>query len=319
VGPDGWIYAFGGFTSQPVDTVEAYDPVGNVWHSATPLPHPSAGLTAATGPDGTMYVGAGFDGQNELNTVYAVHKAASNATPLASHRPSKQEGAFEVLAYLAIGALLLGGWKLVKILEWYLPPPLDEIVDFIAEMFDSLTFGAFSGGPSNRLAPAQVSSPVKSLLIAIGGSQGGTATKGVQVVNPKTGVWTPAVPLPGGREDAVVAEGPDGTIYVIGGDDNSGYTFDTVFALHPPAPSTPTPTATPRVTNTPVASNTPAPTSTPTATPLPPTDAPVPTAVPSKTKTAKACPKNASKKKGKCVCKKGYKLSRGKCVKVKKH
>ena len=85
LGTDGLIYAIGGFTTQPVATVEAYDPGANVWHQVTSLPHPSAGLTAVTDSDGTIYVSGGFDGQSYLNTVYGGKRTSECGNAIASN------------------------------------------------------------------------------------------------------------------------------------------------------------------------------------------------------------------------------------------
>ena len=75
-GPDGRIYALGGYTSgnQITAEVDAYTPATNRWRKVAPMPTPRAFLAAATGADGRIYAigGNGANGEDLfLDTVEA--------------------------------------------------------------------------------------------------------------------------------------------------------------------------------------------------------------------------------------------------------
>jgi hypothetical protein len=71
-GPDGRIYAIGGFNNLPLATVEAYDPATGTWTTKAPMPTARNLLAAAVGPDGRIYAIGGFDRDGfELSTVEA--------------------------------------------------------------------------------------------------------------------------------------------------------------------------------------------------------------------------------------------------------
>jgi hypothetical protein len=91
-GADGLIYAIGGFATQPVATVEAYNPVANVWQEATSLPHPTVGPGVTVNPDGGIVVVGGFDGQNYLGSTYIgrLSPAHPNSSRVRSRRAPRQ-------------------------------------------------------------------------------------------------------------------------------------------------------------------------------------------------------------------------------------
>ena len=73
LGPDGRIYAIGGYNGSGVlNTVEAYNPKTNSWTSEAPMPTARGYLAAALGPDGRIYAIGGQDRSgNIVNTVEA--------------------------------------------------------------------------------------------------------------------------------------------------------------------------------------------------------------------------------------------------------
>ena len=54
--------------SQPLNTVERYDPETQRWEDVAPLNIPRTGLSVVTLPDGVYAIG-GYDGTKYLNTV----------------------------------------------------------------------------------------------------------------------------------------------------------------------------------------------------------------------------------------------------------
>lgn len=68
LGPDGRIYAIGGFNSQQwVDTVEAYNAATDSWSSVTSLPSPRSGVVAIAGPGRRIFA---FGGAGSQVAVY---------------------------------------------------------------------------------------------------------------------------------------------------------------------------------------------------------------------------------------------------------
>jgi N-acetylneuraminic acid mutarotase len=83
-GPDGRIYALGGFDgSNPLTIVEAYNPHTNSWTTVAPMTTPRNGLAAATGPDGRIYAIGGFD-TDYLSSVEAYDVGTNSWTHVAS-------------------------------------------------------------------------------------------------------------------------------------------------------------------------------------------------------------------------------------------
>jgi N-acetylneuraminic acid mutarotase len=83
-GPDGKIYAIGGYNGGPLDTVEAYDPGTNTWTTEASMPTARYYLAAVTGPDGQIYAIGGFNGSSFLSTVEAYDPSTNTWTTVAS-------------------------------------------------------------------------------------------------------------------------------------------------------------------------------------------------------------------------------------------
>ena len=83
-GPDGRIYALGGFDgSNSLTTAEAYKPNTNSWTTIAPMNTPRDGLAAATGPDGRIYAIGGFD-TDYLSSVEAYNIGTNSWSHVAS-------------------------------------------------------------------------------------------------------------------------------------------------------------------------------------------------------------------------------------------
>lgn len=126
-------------------------------------------------------------------------------------------------------------------------------------------------GEARRLGPAEAphqtpaSVQLPPIVYAGGATTSGISTS-VSVYDWLTDNWTSGPPLPSPREAAASTYGPNGTDYVIGGDDGTNV-YNTVFAYTAPMLTlnlAAAPTSTP--TQAPAAS-----TNTPTSTPVPPT------------------------------------------------
>src|SRR5206468_2803341 len=88
-GPDGRIYAIGGVndhaTGFTLNTVEAYSLITHSWSPVASMSSPRRYLSAATGPDGRIYVFGGTDDNfNFLNTVEAYNVFTNTWSPVAS-------------------------------------------------------------------------------------------------------------------------------------------------------------------------------------------------------------------------------------------
>jgi N-acetylneuraminic acid mutarotase len=80
VGPDGRIYAIGGYSPGCACTTEvtAYSPITNTWTSVAPLPTGRRFLDAVTGADGNIYAVGGLTDASTDTTEVDVYNAATN-------------------------------------------------------------------------------------------------------------------------------------------------------------------------------------------------------------------------------------------------
>ena len=95
-GPDGLIYAMGGYDGIDLDRMEAYSASGNTWISEPPMPGgPRSDVGAATGPDGVVYVIGGVDGSTFLSRVEGLryqHQHVEHRCVDARRRPAASWG-----------------------------------------------------------------------------------------------------------------------------------------------------------------------------------------------------------------------------------
>ncbi len=93
LGPDGLIYALGGFNSiglSPTSVVEAYNPVTNSWTTKASLPTANATLAAALGADGLIYAFGGYGSSSTPSTVDG-YDAVSNTWTSEASMPTARE------------------------------------------------------------------------------------------------------------------------------------------------------------------------------------------------------------------------------------
>jgi N-acetylneuraminic acid mutarotase len=211
-GADGTIYAIGGqlvlppqvstpgTAQQPptiLRTVEAYDPKTNLWSSAPPLPAPRQGMGVSRGPDGRMYVlgGIAVPGTPFPNNGYMSGLRTVFIYDPTTHRWSNgkpmPEGRYRLAAVTGQDGRIytIGGATQCRsdLLSVKIVPrarPLRRPAD--------LPFGGCAG------------------------------TRTVRSFDPRTGVWKTLASLQTERLAPAAAVGPDGRIYVFGGDGLTG-------------------------------------------------------------------------------------------------
>jgi len=260
VGSDGRIYALGGFTgSSALNTVEVYNPATNTWTTAAPLPTACYGLGAAAGPDGRIYALFGLDNTGSaLNTVEAYDPATNTSTTAYSLLTARYTLAaaadpdgriyaiggryFSILntvealtfqpVHVLHGALTAGPINLSltvgapftgAVVHFTSTNTLETAGDFTALIHwgdgtpDSV--GTVTGGSGHFTVSSshfyeQVGTEALQVVI--------TDSAGVQVTAGGTPTWTTAASLPTARDGLAAVAGPDGSIYTIGGANNSG-------------------------------------------------------------------------------------------------
>jgi len=213
-GPDGRIYAIGGFDgSNHLSRVEAYDVTTNTWSTEASLPVARGNLPVATGPDGRIYAIGGLTDTGPVSEVDAYDTTTNTWTTVAP----MPGGARSDLAaatgpdgrIYAIGGS--DGTNVLSRVEAYDPTT------------DTWTTEApMPGGPREDLVAA---TGPDGRIYAIGGDSGScTATSIVEAYDTTTNTWTTLASMPGGgRTNLAGAVGPDGRIYAIGGVNCTAY------------------------------------------------------------------------------------------------
>jgi N-acetylneuraminic acid mutarotase len=82
-GPDGRIYAIGGFDTDYLSSVEAYDVATNSWTHVASMVHPRYTFAAVTGPDKQIYAIGGEFRFASINTVEVYNTATNSWSPVA--------------------------------------------------------------------------------------------------------------------------------------------------------------------------------------------------------------------------------------------
>jgi N-acetylneuraminic acid mutarotase len=73
-GPDGKIYALGGWNLADLTAVQVFDPAAGTWSLGPPLPGPRCCMGAATTQDGAIYA---IGGDNQDRRIAAMHPSVS--------------------------------------------------------------------------------------------------------------------------------------------------------------------------------------------------------------------------------------------------
>jgi N-acetylneuraminic acid mutarotase len=210
LGPKGLIYAVGGYSSiqrTPLATLEVYNPTNNSWTSLAPMPTARYDLSAVLGPDGRIYVIGGIGVNGVLNTVEAYDPKTNTWTTVAP-LPSA----------LALTGAVLGNDGQIYIVGGYNPgnPGTNAV-----ESYNPLTNAWTALAPLHigRYALAAVLGS-DGQIYALGGANpriGGDVLPTVEVYDPLENTWTVRGSMPSPRANFAATVGPDGQIYVIGG------------------------------------------------------------------------------------------------------
>ncbi len=254
---DGKIYVAGGFEgSTVVATVRVYDPAGDSWGVAPPLPAPRHHLALAA-VDGDLYAlgGMGPGGFSAVDDAYVLRAGAQSWAPIAAlpaPRAAAVAGTIEGKIYLA-GGQGEGGALLGPTLEydpaadqWIeradLPERREHLAGFVyagelwvlggranslssntatVEVYDPAA-DSWRTGPRLNVAHGGFAAAVfGDVAVAVGGEQPDRALDEVETIRLPDGAWEPAGPVPTRRHGhAMAAVG--GRFYVIGGADVPG-------------------------------------------------------------------------------------------------
>ncbi|MFC9534341.1 Kelch repeat-containing protein [Streptomyces sp. NPDC056975] len=208
-GHDGRIYTIGGSVDEQFGSssiVEVYDPKSNAWSTALPLPIPLANVGATTDAEGNIYA-IGPD-------VMEIYEADKNAWKTAAAMPKKRDR-MVVAAGRDNKIYAFGGYD-----ESSNSGPVAT-----AEVYDPRTgkWSELASMPSPLGQTAGVTG-LDGKIYVIGGDvkfSAGSQSATSFVYDPKTNSWSKIAPLPEGRNSHAAAIGPDGRIYVMGGDTGS--------------------------------------------------------------------------------------------------
>jgi N-acetylneuraminic acid mutarotase len=208
-GPDGRIYAIGGFDgSNHLDRVEAYDVATNTWSTEAPLPVARGNLPVATGPDGRIYAIGGLTDTGATSEVDAYDTTTNTWTTVAS-MPGGARSDFAAATGPDGRIYAIGGNDGTNVLSRV------EAYDTTTNTWT--TEAPMPGGPREDLVAA---TGPDGRIYAIGGDAGNNcaASNTVEAYDTSTNTWTTLASMPGGgRTNLAGATGPDGRIYAIGG------------------------------------------------------------------------------------------------------
>jgi N-acetylneuraminic acid mutarotase len=221
-GPDGLIYAMGGYNGVDLDRMEAYSAASNTWLSEPPMPGgPRSDVGAATGPDGLVYVIGGVDGSTFLSRVEAFDTTTNTWTTEASMPGGGR---------LRVGTATGPDGRIYAIGGRDTTGDLNRVEAYDTTTNTWTTVAPMPGGAREGMA---VATGPDGRIYAIGGYDGTNVLSRVEAYDTATNTWTTLAPLPGGpREGAAAALGPDGRIYVIGGDDSNVTEYSRVEAYN---------------------------------------------------------------------------------------
>ena len=235
---NGFVYAIGGSDgSDPMDTVEVYDPAANTWTEKASMPTPRLDLGVAVA-GGKIYAIGGFDGNKRLASVEA-YDAATNTWTARASLPTPRSALGVATSsdgkIYAIGGCSGNECNRLTTVEQYDP--------------QTNTWTAKAPLPEARSGLQVIAGP-NGKLYAIGGCTGSLCDRvaTVEAYDPSTNTWTTKSSLPSPRDAFGAALGANGKIYVVGGS-NTGKQLADVVQYDPttdtwtPMTSLPTPRA----------------------------------------------------------------------------
>jgi hypothetical protein len=210
-GPDGLIYAFGGFLGDSartvVSTVEAFNPATNSWTTKASMPTARGALAAAPGADGQIYVFGGFvtSSNSTLSTVEAYNLATNSWTSKHS-MPTARESLAAALG--ADGQIyVFGGYSTISHNTLATVEAYNPATD---------TWTTKTSMPTANDSMAAVAG-ADGLIYVCGGSSGST----VEAYNPATNSWSAKASMSTAGASLAAGPGTDGLLYVIGGGDST--------------------------------------------------------------------------------------------------
>ncbi|HEX5417473.1 MAG TPA: kelch repeat-containing protein, partial [Chloroflexota bacterium] len=219
---NGKVYAIGGSDgSDPMNTVEAYDPTTNAWAVKAPMPTPRLDLGVAVA-GGKIYAIGGFDGNQRLASVEAYDPTTNTWSARASLPTARSALGVATGAdgkIYAIGGCSGNECNRLATVEAYDP--------------QSNSWTARAPLPAARSGLAVVGAP-NGELYAIGGCTGSLCDRvaTVDAYNPATNSWAAKSSLPSPRDAFGAALGANGKIYVVGGS-NTGKSLADVLQYDP--------------------------------------------------------------------------------------
>jgi N-acetylneuraminic acid mutarotase len=215
-GQDSMIYSFGGFSGSHLNVVFRYDVNTNAWTSLAPMPTACWECTAATAPNGKIFV---FGGENAL-TLVQVYDPIANTWTIAS--PMSLPSMMHSAVTAPNGKIyVMGGYNGTIYADNRIYDPL----------LDSWSTGASMPAPRNQFG---VTLGPDGKIYIIGGkaSYGNNSMPffaTVDIYDPVTDTWAPgtALPVAIGESEAVTI---NGGINLIGGTSgiyqNTNYRMD---------------------------------------------------------------------------------------------
>jgi len=236
LGPDGLIYAIGGFRGGEGATgaVEAYDPETNSWTRLAALPTPRYGLAAVVGDDGRIYaIGGQYDSSGpSVDGDSVVVEAYTPATNTWAVAPSLPNGRYMVAAVAANDGLLyaVGGFSVNPAETLSNATTLDPGADAWSDVGDSMT--------TPRSSHATVLG-TDGRIYAVGGYDSNDELQSLEYYQPGTFGWHTLPSMPTPRKDVAAVVGTDGRIYVLGGNSwiSLGQPLSTAVEIYAPEAS----------------------------------------------------------------------------------
>lgn len=243
VGPDGRIYAIGGYDSTSgswSNALESYMPGDPSWMALASVPEPREDFVAVMGADGRIYVMGGWDpdrNTGELSRTVQVYDPDVNKWT--TQKKEMKEAREDFVAVVDANGFIyaLGGWdvngNLTNTLQIYNP----DLKKWTIEKPMPRTRQDFGEQGSGLEQPHHLELLVgpDGLIYVLGGldPNNNLPTNTVQVYDPATGSWHIENPMPRARDLFTAVVGPDGRIYAIGGYDANRDLTQTLQAYDP--------------------------------------------------------------------------------------
>ena len=213
--PDGRIYVWGGYNGSrtALSTAEVYSPAANAWSAIASLPLALFGPASAVGLDGNLYSfgGRNLSGSDYLGNCYRYSPTTNAWTAIAPLPVARWEA--KALTAADGRIFVFGGWNAT----------LSSAVGNEVQIYTPATNSWSSGAPlPTPLFGQGAALDAAGLMHLYGGISTSQSPSQVhEVYNPLTNTWATATILPTpARAYVAGTAGPDGNLYVMGGDDD---------------------------------------------------------------------------------------------------